>query len=64
MIDAETQVTDLDPEELSEQEECLGVPRLLPVLLRNAAVRGPRPRHSDANSRHDDGYQVTDGQLL
>ena len=59
MIDAETQVTDLDPEELSEQEECLGVPRLLPALLRDADVTRHRPRHGDADPRHDDGDQVT-----
>ena len=59
MIDAETQISDLDPEELSEQEECLGVPRLLPSLLRDGVVTGPRPRHSHAHPRHDDGDQVT-----
>ena len=59
MIDAETQVTDLDPEELSEKEECLGVSRLLPVLLRDAVITGPRPRHGHGDPRHDDGDQVT-----
>ena len=59
MIDPNTHVTYLDPEELGEQEECLGVPRLLPVLLRDAVVTGPRPRHGHSDPRHDNGDQVT-----
>ena len=58
MIDAETHVTDLDPEKLGEQEEGLGVPRLLPALLRDADVAGHRPRHGDTDPGHDDGDQV------
>ena len=58
MTDAQTHVTYLDPEELGEQKEGLGVPRLLPALLRYADVARHRPRHGDADPRHDDGDQV------
>ena len=58
MIDSNTHVTYLDPEELGEKEECLGVPRLVAVALRDAVVAGPLPLQGHADPRHDDGDQV------
>ena len=58
MIDPNTHVTYLDPEELGEQEECLGVPRLVPAALRDDVISGPLPLHGHGDPCHDDGDQV------